>query len=51
MAAGNYDLAPEGKRIAALIPVESPGAERSQSHVIFLMSFADELQRKVPVGK
>jgi serine/threonine-protein kinase len=48
---GNYDLAPDGKRIAALIPVETAEAQQTQNHVIFLMNFADELQRKVPVGK
>jgi serine/threonine-protein kinase len=47
----NYDLAPDGKRIAALMPVETPEAQQTQSHVIFLMNFGDELQRKVPVSK
>lgn len=43
----NFDLAPDGKRVAALVPVETP----QQSHVTFLLNFADELQRKVPAGK
>ena len=47
----NYDVAPDGKHIAALIPVESPEAQQTQSHVIFLENFSDELQRKVPAGK
>jgi len=47
----NYDVAPDGKRIAALMPVESPEGEQTQSHVIFLENFSDELQRKVPTGK
>ena len=47
----NYDLAPDGKRIAALMPVETPEAQQSQNHVIFLLNFSDELQRKVPAGK
>ncbi len=47
----NYDLAPDGKRIVALMPVETPEGQQTQNHVIFLMNFADELQRKVPVGK
>ena len=42
---------PEHKRIAALIPVETAEAQKAQSHVIFLMSFYDELRRKVPTGK
>ena len=44
----NYDLAPDGKRIAAVMPVEGVEAQPTQSHVIFLENFADELQRKVP---
>ena len=51
VGASNYALAPDGKRIAAVMPVETPEAQQSQSHVIFLENFADELQRKVPVGK
>jgi serine/threonine-protein kinase len=47
----NYDPAPDGKRIAALMPVETPEAPQTQNHVVFLENFADELQRKVPAGK
>jgi serine/threonine-protein kinase len=47
----NYDLAPDGKRIAALMPAETPETPQAQNHVIFLENFADELQRKVPAGK
>ena len=47
----NYDLAPGGKRIAALMPVENPEAQPTQNHVTFLMNFADELQRKMPLAK
>jgi eukaryotic-like serine/threonine-protein kinase len=44
----NYDVAPDGKRIAALMPVER--SEQQQSHVIFLENFFDELRRRVPAG-
>jgi serine/threonine-protein kinase len=47
----NFDLAPDGKRIVALMPVETPEAQQAQTHVIFLLNFADELQRKLPAGK
>ena len=47
----NYDLAPDGKRIAALMPSETAERRRAQSHVIFLENFFDEVRRKVPVGK
>jgi Tol biopolymer transport system component len=47
----NYDLAPDGKRIAVLMPIETGEGQKAQSHVIFLENFFDELRRKVPVGK
>jgi serine/threonine protein kinase len=34
-----------------LMPVETPEGQQAQNHVVFLMNFADELQRKVPGGK
>ncbi len=46
-----YDLAPDGKRIAALMPVETAEAQKAQNQVIFLENFFDEVRRKVPVGK
>jgi hypothetical protein len=49
--ARNYDLAPDGKRIAALMSVETAEAQKAQSQVIFLENFFDELRRKVPVDK
>jgi len=42
----NYDLAPDGKRIAALMPAETPEGQKAQSHVIFLENFFDELRRR-----
>ena len=47
----NVDLAPDGKRIVALMPVETAEAQKAQNQVTFLMNFFDELRRKVPVGK
>jgi Tol biopolymer transport system component len=42
----NYDLAPDGKRIAALMPSGTPEDQRAQSHVIFLENFFDEVRRR-----
>jgi Tol biopolymer transport system component len=50
-AAVNVDLAPDGKRIAALMPVDTAEGQKAQNHVIFLENFFDEVRRKVPVGK
>jgi hypothetical protein len=48
----NIDLAPDGKRIVALMPAtESKDAQEAQNHVVYLENFFDELRRKVPVGK
>jgi eukaryotic-like serine/threonine-protein kinase len=47
---GAYDVGPDGKRIAALVPAETPEGQKAQNHVIFLLNFFDELRRRVPVG-
>jgi eukaryotic-like serine/threonine-protein kinase len=47
----NFDLAPDGKRIVALMPAEGPQAQQSQNHVVFLENFFDELRRRMPAGK
>jgi hypothetical protein len=42
----NYDLAPDGTRLAALLaPEEAP------TRLTFLLNFFDELRRRAPVGK
>ena len=47
----NIDLAPDGKRIVALMPAaEAKGSQEAQNHVVFLENFFDELRRRVPVG-
>jgi serine/threonine-protein kinase len=47
----NVDLAPDGKRIATLMLVETEEGQKAQSHVIFLENFVDDVRRKVPVRK
>ena len=51
MAFLNVDLAPDGKRMAALMPVETAEAQKAQNQVTFLENFSDELRRKAPIGK
>ena len=46
----SYDLAPDGKRVAALMPVGTPEPPKARNHVIFLENFFDEVRRKVPPG-
>ncbi len=47
---GNYDVAPDGKRIAALMPVEGPEDQQTLNHVIFLQNFSDEVRRLAAGG-
>ena len=42
----NVDLAPDGKRIVALMPVEKAEAQKAQNQVTFLMNFFDEVRRR-----
>ena len=42
----NFDLAPDGKRIVALMPAETPDDPGLQNHVTFLLNFFDELERR-----
>jgi len=43
---GNYVLAPDGKRVAALMPTGTPEEQKAQNHVIFLENFFEELRRR-----
>ena len=46
-----WDLAPDGKRVVVLTPVESAEAPKREHEVVFLLNFLDELRRRVPTGK
>ena len=46
----NYDLAPDGKRLAAIIADNASG-EKPPTHLTFLLNFVDELRRKAPADK
>ena len=47
----DWDLAPDGKRVLVLAPVETAEAPKQEHEVVLLENFFDELRRKVPVGK
>jgi hypothetical protein len=51
LGGANYDLAPDGKRIAALKPADNAKDQQEPRHVIFLENFFDELRRKEPTSK
>jgi hypothetical protein len=47
----NYDLAPNSKRIAAILANDEAGGQKLPTHLTFLLNFFDELRRRAPVGK
>lgn len=46
----NFDLAPDGRRFAVLMPADSPEPQESRSHVTLLLNFFDEVRRRVAAG-
>jgi serine/threonine-protein kinase len=47
----NADLAPDGKRVVAVLPAEGLETQQSQHEVVFLENFFDELRRRAPVKR
>ena len=45
----DWDLAPDGKRIAVITPVEALEAPKPDHTVVFLMNFFDYLRQRVPM--
>jgi WD40 repeat protein/predicted Ser/Thr protein kinase len=46
-----WDLAPDGKRVVVVRPVETAEAPRQEHEVVFLENFFDELRRRAPASK
>jgi eukaryotic-like serine/threonine-protein kinase len=46
----SYDLAPDGKRLAAML-ADDANAENPATHLTFLLNFFDELRRRAPASK
>ncbi len=42
-----FDIAPDGERIAALLPAARPEDQQTANHVTFVLNFADEVRRRV----
>jgi hypothetical protein len=45
---GNFDLAPDGKRVVAVVPAEGDRASGAPGPVTFLLNFFDHLRQTVP---
>ncbi|MET0211843.1 MAG: hypothetical protein ABW292_02520 [Vicinamibacterales bacterium] len=46
--AQNFDLAPDGRRVAAIMPAPGASGQDRRHRVVFLDNFLDELRRRVP---
>ena len=46
-----WDLAPDGKRVIALMPVEAEQPAQTEHEIVMLLNFFDELRRKAPLDK
>jgi hypothetical protein len=44
----NFELARDGRRVVAAVPIEDANAEFARNHVIFIENFYSELRRLVP---
>jgi serine/threonine-protein kinase len=51
LGGAEWDLAPDGRRVAVLTPVRSGDAPTRDHEVVFLLNFFDELRRRVPLGR
>jgi hypothetical protein len=47
----NVDLAPDGKRVVAVMPAKGGETQQPQHHVVFLENFFDELRCRAPVKR
>jgi hypothetical protein len=47
----DFDLSPDGKRLAVMTPVAAAEPPKPEHEVVFLENFFDELRRRVPAGK
>jgi serine/threonine protein kinase/Tol biopolymer transport system component len=43
-----FDLAPDGRRVAAVMPIAGQGVRRQEHSLMFVQNFFDELRRRVP---
>ena len=43
---GNFDLAPDGKRLAAVNACRARGSKTTQGHAILVLNLLDELRRR-----
>jgi len=42
-----FDLAPDGERVVALLPADTPESRETLKHVTLMLNFPDELRRRL----
>lgn len=47
----DWDLSPDGKRMAVVTTVEATEAPKQEHEIVMRLNLFDELRCKVPVGK
>ena len=47
----DYDIAPDGKSVAAIVNPTANGGKSAPVEAVFLLNFFDELRRRVPAGR
>jgi len=50
-SASEFDLAPDGRRVAVRVAVGTPDAQTQEHSIVFVLNFFDELRRRSPVGQ
>ncbi len=49
--AGGFDVSPDGKRIAILLPASASESARPDHTIVLLQNFFDELRRRAPAER
>jgi serine/threonine-protein kinase len=47
----NFDIAPDGLRLAVLMPFQTSGAQSDMTHLTLVLNFFSELRSRVPIMK
>ena len=48
---GGFDLAPDGRRVAMIVPLATKDASQRENTVVVVVNFFDELRRRAPIGQ
>jgi serine/threonine-protein kinase len=49
--AQGFDISPDGKRLAVIMPAQAAEAPKQEHEIVFLLNFFDELRRRAPLNK